>query len=334
MAAPFPYFGGKSLIAGEVWRIFGGDARNYVEPFAGSLAVLLARPTPFNGPETINDYSCHVVNFWRAIVKDPAGLAALCVAPVAEVNTEAQHAYICRRADELRDALGDPHYYDIEMAAYWVKGCNEWIGSGWASGEGPWQWSRESGWYKIGDTGAGVKRQLPHLGNTGTGVNRQLPHLGNTGTGVNRQLPHLGDTGKGEYGRRVAALCNWFYALRDRLCCVRITCGDWERLASSDSSTTKHGTTAYFLDPPYSGTEYVYGNGESVSHRVNEWCAKNGKDKDKRIVLCGRGEEHDNLIEAGFRRVEWKTRKGYGNDSAEVIWHNCAAASQQGQFDL
>ena len=41
--APFPYFGGKSRIAHLVWERFG-DVPNYVEPFAGSLAVLLGRP--------------------------------------------------------------------------------------------------------------------------------------------------------------------------------------------------------------------------------------------------------------------------------------------------
>jgi hypothetical protein len=45
LRAPFPYFGGKSRAAHLVWAAFG-DVPNYVEPFAGSLAVLLGRPTP------------------------------------------------------------------------------------------------------------------------------------------------------------------------------------------------------------------------------------------------------------------------------------------------
>ncbi len=44
LTAPFPYFGGKASVAGEVWRRFG-DVDNYVEPFCGSCAVLLARPS-------------------------------------------------------------------------------------------------------------------------------------------------------------------------------------------------------------------------------------------------------------------------------------------------
>lgn len=54
LEAPFPYFGGKSRVAGEVWRRFG-NVPNLIEPFAGSLAVLLARPEPFSGTETVND---------------------------------------------------------------------------------------------------------------------------------------------------------------------------------------------------------------------------------------------------------------------------------------
>lgn len=43
LRAPFPWFGGKSRIASTVWDAFG-RVQNYVEPFFGSGAVLLARP--------------------------------------------------------------------------------------------------------------------------------------------------------------------------------------------------------------------------------------------------------------------------------------------------
>ena len=45
LKAPFPWFGGKSRVSHIVWDYFG-DVANYVEPFAGSLAVLLGRPNP------------------------------------------------------------------------------------------------------------------------------------------------------------------------------------------------------------------------------------------------------------------------------------------------
>ena len=42
LKAPFPWFGGKSRVADIVWDRFG-KVDNYVEPFFGSGAVLLAR---------------------------------------------------------------------------------------------------------------------------------------------------------------------------------------------------------------------------------------------------------------------------------------------------
>lgn len=53
LKAPFPWFGGKSLAASLIWERLG-DVPNYVEPFFGSGAVLLARPHE-PGIETIND---------------------------------------------------------------------------------------------------------------------------------------------------------------------------------------------------------------------------------------------------------------------------------------
>lgn len=41
LAAPFPWFGGKSLACEAVWAAFGAVA-NYVEPFAGSAAMVAA----------------------------------------------------------------------------------------------------------------------------------------------------------------------------------------------------------------------------------------------------------------------------------------------------
>lgn len=307
LKAPFPYFGGKSLIADTVWETFGPGVRNYVEPFAGSLATLLARPSPRVGPETVNDWSCGLVNAWRAIRSDPAGLAELCVDAVSEVDAEARNNYLVQNADTLRRRLGDPDFSDVKLAAWWIKGACEWIGSGYNSGEGPWAWTPEEGWSK-----------------RGTGVNRQLPHLGNAGKGVNRQLPHLGDAGKGYRQQRVDWLLDWFSALSDRLAGVRIACGDWKRVLGP-SSTVKHGTTAVFLDPPYEGTEYVYGKGGdlTLSQECFDWCVEHGTDPKLRIVLCGRGVEHDGLLLLGWRRHEWKTRKGYGSDSAETLWTNC-----------
>ena len=325
LKAPFPYFGGKSKIAEQVWTLFG-DVKNYIEPFAGSAAVLLARPQGFKGPETLNDFSCFVVNAWRAIRDNPEALAERLVGPVCEVNTEAEHAALMCSGEGLRDRLGDPGYSDLALAAYWIRGANEWIGSGWAGGEGPWSWSKATGWQKR-------DRKLPHLGDAGTGINRQLPHLGNAGTGINRQLPHLGNAGKGQYEQRVEWVSAWLCALRDRLCEVRIACGDFERVLG-DSSTTKHGLTGVFLDPPYDGTEYVYGTKVPVSKRVFDWCVAETANPLLRIILAGRGTEHDALLQHGWSKSVWTTNRGYSKDTnkgrtEEALWYSpsCVAAN-------
>jgi hypothetical protein len=62
LKSPYPYFGGKSAISDLIWSRFG-DVRNFVDPFMGSLAMLLGRPTPFEGMETVNDADGMIPNF-------------------------------------------------------------------------------------------------------------------------------------------------------------------------------------------------------------------------------------------------------------------------------
>lgn len=64
MKPPFTYFGGKTRIAPQIATLLP-DHEHYVEPFAGSLAVLLAkRPS---GMETVNDLDGELMNFWRIL---------------------------------------------------------------------------------------------------------------------------------------------------------------------------------------------------------------------------------------------------------------------------
>lgn len=88
LRAPFPWFGGKSRAAHLVWPRFG-DVPNYVEPFAGSLAVLLGRPT---SPriETVNDLDCYLSNFWRAVQVNPEEVARYADWPLC--GYEGEHA--------------------------------------------------------------------------------------------------------------------------------------------------------------------------------------------------------------------------------------------------
>ena len=123
-------FGGKRRVAHHVWDRFG-DVASYNEPFAGSLAVLLARPTAPK-VETVNDLDAALANFWRALKHDPDAVAYHCDDPVNEVDLHARHKFLVANLPALREkAMADPEYYDAKMAGWWVYGICLWIGSGW-----------------------------------------------------------------------------------------------------------------------------------------------------------------------------------------------------------
>ena len=129
LRAPFPWFGGKSRAAALIWSRLG-DVTNYVEPFAGSLAVLLSRPTPA-GTETVNDLDCYLANFWRALGADPDGVARWATGPVNEADLHARHRWLVGQADFRERMKSDPDYFDPKIAGWWVWGQCCWIGTGW-----------------------------------------------------------------------------------------------------------------------------------------------------------------------------------------------------------
>ncbi|MBA2741477.1 MAG: DNA adenine methylase [Actinobacteria bacterium] len=219
--APWPWFGGKADAAPQVWAALG-DVDHYVEPFAGSLAVLLRRPHPCNRSyysETVNDLDGLLVNAWRSIQLAPDAVADAASWPVSEADLHARHLALVRWKSErqLERLMGDPLFHDPVMAGWWMWGQSSWIGSCWCSGTGPWAVGDDGRIEKTRGGGVGVARQLPHLSNDGQGVNhagtrepgvdRKRPHIGNDGQGVNRpqlrepgvdrKRPHLSDGGQG-----------------------------------------------------------------------------------------------------------------------------------------
>ncbi len=313
LKAPFPWFGGKSRAASLVWRHLG-PVNGYVEPFAGSLGVLLGRPDVHAGTETVNDIDGYVVNFWRAVQHEPAAVALHCDWPVTELDLTARHSWLVNEgADRLGLLQSDPAWFDAQMAGWWVWGCCAWIGSGWCSGIGPWT------------PEALRSRKLPHLGDAGRGVHRQLPHLGDAGRGVHRQLPHLGNAGVGE----------WLAHLAARLRHVRITCGDWQRVLTPSASRAGGAPIGIVLDPPYDVTDAhheVYGRDyRGVSGAVREWALANGDNHDLRIALCGYSDEHAAM--PGWKCRTWTARAGYGpaeNSARERVWFSPGCLSDEG----
>src|SRR5438046_1672913 len=90
---PFPWFGGKSAVARKVWRRFG-CVNNFVDPFCGSLAMLLLRPEPWDGTETVNDADGFISNFWRAVQWAPVEVAKWADWPVNENDLHARHVWL------------------------------------------------------------------------------------------------------------------------------------------------------------------------------------------------------------------------------------------------
>lgn len=315
LKSPFPYFGGKSRAAGLVWPRFGA-VKNYVEPFFGSGAMLLARPDGWIGTETVNDIDGLLSNFWRALKDDPDAVAKWAEWPVNENDLHARHAWLVGRKDSLQARLeGDPKFYDAQVAGWWVWGMGCWIGGEFCSGNGPWH-VQDGKLVRLGDAGRGVYRQRVHLYHAGQGVNRQLMHLGDAGQGVNRSLVHLGDAGRGvNQGAVSGGLIEWFNVLADRLARVRVCCGDWKRVCTA-APTVRQGLTAMFLDPPYADTAKRDPNlyrvdSASLAHTVREWALEHGDDPMMRIALCGYEGEHK--MPNSWACVPWKAKGGYAS---------------------
>jgi DNA adenine methylase len=75
MKPPFAYFGGKVMLADRIAELLPAH-QHYVEPYCGSLAVLLAkRPAKM---ETVNDLDDELMTFWGVLRDDPEELARAC----------------------------------------------------------------------------------------------------------------------------------------------------------------------------------------------------------------------------------------------------------------
>lgn len=163
--APFPYFGGKRTVAAEVWARLGSPTQ-YIEPFAGSLAVLLAAPERAS-LEVIGDLNFYVANFWRCVRYQPEACAVEADYPVSHVDLDARHRWLTdpARTADLRARLADPEWPgDARIAGWWVWGQCAWIGSGWCERE-------------VSNAGKGVQSKIPHVSDAGKGLVEWFRHL-------------------------------------------------------------------------------------------------------------------------------------------------------------
>jgi hypothetical protein len=330
LKSPYVYFGGKSKASALIWDRFG-DVDNFVDPFMGSLAVLLGRPVNHKRrAETVNDLDKYICNFWRALKADPVGVAKYADWPVNETDLTARHLWLVNQGQErLMPLQGDPDYYDAKVAGWWVWGINAWIGSGWCSGTGNWNVDETGNLIdqNVAIDRIGVKRQRPHLCDRGKGINRKRPHLGTRGQGINR-LEH----------NDLDDLIGYMQALADRLRGVRVCSGDWQRVVTNGALAYGE-TVGIFLDPPYdvsTGRDMrLYTHESDVSTAVREWAIEHGDNPRYKICLAGYEGEH--VMPESWSKIAWLANASYkssagdqnGNRKLERLWFSPHCLNQQ-----
>jgi site-specific DNA-adenine methylase len=210
LKAPFPYFGGKSTVADVIWEALG-QPKHYIEPFAGSCAILLNRPdyNPSKHMETINDKDGYVANVWRSLQMEPDAVAKICDWPVNHADLNARRRYLLKNATLLPNLCEDPEWHDVTMAGYWIWAASCWIGSGLTRPGAMPDTTNSKGVHKnslydanrypdrIGEKGVHKRSMMggrPQVGVQGAGVHQagQIPGLTLAAqTGINSQIPLL-----------------------------------------------------------------------------------------------------------------------------------------------
>jgi site-specific DNA-adenine methylase len=278
LKAPFPWFGGKSRAAHLVWRGFG-DVPNYVEPFAGSLAVLLGRPTEPR-IETVNDLDCYLANFWRAVKWAPELVAEHADWPVNEADLHARHRDLVARVEFRKRMKREPRFFDAEIAGWWVWGLCQWIGSGWCASSN-WDDSVRRARGTNTGTNTAEEARRPNL-HTSNGVHRRQietaevegrPHL-LRGKGVHARLvqdaentrPHLG-TGSGVHRRE-----------RDLG-----QAANWEKRPRLDGAGGVHAQSMWEQLPSISGSRGATGRGVHASGLLHEKMPKSDRGTESRL---------------------------------------------------
>lgn len=310
---PYPWFGSKKSVAGDIWQRLG-EVGAYIEPFFGSGATLLAKKRNISRSEVINDFDGFVVNFWRAVAKDPEAVAKHATYPSSEIDLHARHIWLVQRKKTLVESLrANPDFFDSQIAGWWVWGSCMAIGDGFCSGDGAYTASADGTKIVQAPKGKGVSFQRQRNG----------------GTGVTRQ-PMLDGKEVSQY-EFVHAYISW---LNKRLLGVTALCGDWAR-AVTPSNFSSSGITGIVLDPPYDegmhNMSYANQSSNGVAKKVTKWCIENGANPKLRIALCGYEGEHNILEKLGWTKISWDAGKGYGcqnteeentNGKLERIWFN------------
>ena len=288
LKAPFPFFGGKSKVAPIVWKGLG-EVTNYIEPFAGSLAVLLNNPSPAK-IETVNDIDCFITNFWRAVSKEPAEVAKWASEPVHEADLHAKHRWLISPAtDEFRIKMNtDPDYYDVKIAGWWVWGMGASI---------PGNWMQQRG-----------LNSMPLLSSGGGGVH-----------GLTQEIPEWFKKLQDRL-RRVRVCCgDWTKVLSPAVTYKN-------KGLIPKNITGVFLDPPYDLG---GRVKKVYQQDEDIFSQVCRWAIENGDNPRMRIVLCGYEGDHGIpdtwqtyswQTNGGMANQAAGDSRGKDNKASERIW--------------
>ena len=339
--APFPYFGGKRRAAPEIWRRFG-PVTSYIEPFGGSLAVLLACPYGPRPREIANDLDGAVVNFFRACRSHPEVTAWYADWPTTHLDLTARKRFVLERLEGLTERLrDDPEYCDPQVAGYWVWCvCND-----------------------IGHFGDKYVNKMPAV--DGGGLSAQaggMPCMAD-GQGLNAQARTLdgmptvhhqaGGEGLSAQATRLEGLeelepttpyppCSgqrplrWLKQLQARLFRTYLLCKDWRGIYSPSvlgqapkvMESQKPPLTGIFFDPPYGtqGRHSVYRNDSlTLAEEVREVALRIASPT-VRVALAAYQEDYPEGMPEGWDCYVWRTAQNRKNlvDSeysrTEVVW--------------
>lgn len=318
---PIPYYGSKEKIAPVIVDIVKKDGwtTQYIEPFVGSNSILLQ--DDFDGIKVIiNDFDGKITNIWRALKYKPEETASYIQGVCNTINLTGLDLAVQRSYDSLLDRLhADIEYCDPKLAAYFIDLCCSWIGGGAGNTSGPWSTIKD-------DEGIDI---FVKMDKNDHGVNcQQSQYDSNRGIRCKQS----------QYGCDVGVNCKqsqyipWFNAISKRLSDTYIVSHDFEKILNVNVITKKR--TTIFFDPPYDtsgdtgdGATYISDDHNIVSKRVRDWCIKNHEAMKKtRIIVAGRGKEHDELLNYGYEKIDGINIKSLNkntnitHETKEFLW--------------
>ena len=247
MTILFPYPGGKSRVAGMVWRRFGYvDA--FADPFCGSSSILLSPERRVHcASALINDIDVFIVNFFRSVARFPRLVARWADTPVNEVDMIARSRWLIRN-NRLLDMIPSSQVYCNPKAAGWWAWCM-------CAMIGQRMTRREL-----------VSHALPYVSSFARGLNKM---------NYDKRVNELRNVSEQLTGVKITC-ADWMNAVNSVMICVH---GITAIFFDPPYEMSARNSRIYNSDSAYGAA--------GLWSRVCAWCREHGNDMNLRIALCG-----------------------------------------------